>query len=74
MSLTIFRLFRVKVHNVFAQSNDVFAENAIIENTDGVLDASRVRRRIFSGSLEGITVFINLILSPANYFLLASCQ
>ena len=49
----LFRLFRIKVHNNFAQADDVFAEDATVEGTDGPIDASAIRKRIYSGILEG---------------------
>jgi len=48
------RLFRIKVHKIFAQANDVFAEDAIVENTEGPIDASKVRNRIYSGILQDL--------------------
>ena len=53
-SALLFRLFRIKVHNNFAQANDVFADDAVVESTNGPIDASRIRKRIYSGILEGI--------------------
>ena len=41
------------MHNNFAQADDVFAEDAVVESTDGPIDASDIRRRIYSGILEG---------------------
>jgi len=48
------RLFRIKVHNNFAQEDDVFAEDAVVESTDGPIDASAIRKRIYSGILEDL--------------------
>ena len=42
------------MHNNFAQANDVFADDAVVESTNGPIDASRIRKRIYSGILEGI--------------------
>ena len=41
------------MHNNFAQADDVFAEDATVEGTDGPIDASAIRKRIYSGILEG---------------------
>ena len=62
-SALLFRLFRIKVHNNFAQANDVFAEDAVVESTDGPIDASAIRKRIYSGILEGRNDTISNYLS-----------
>ena len=42
------------MHNTFAQQNDVFAEDAILENSEGPINnVHRIRKRIYSGILEG---------------------
>jgi hypothetical protein len=42
------------VHNNFAQADDVFAEDATVEGTDGPIDATAIRKRIYSGILEDL--------------------
>ena len=48
-----FRIFRINLQKSFAQPNDVFAEDAILETSEGPIDATRIRERIYSGILEG---------------------
>ena len=49
-----YRLFQISMHNTFAQQNDVFAEDAILENSEGpIKNVHRIRKRIYSGILEG---------------------
>ena len=48
-----FRLFRIKLHCNFAQAQDIFADDAVVESTDGLIDATGIRNRIYSGILEG---------------------
>ena len=63
------RLFRIKVHNNFAQEDDVFAEDAVVESTDGPIDASAIRKRIYSGILEGKKLIFLLIKDVVTLFL-----
>ena len=49
----LFRIFRINLQKSFAQPNDVFAEDAILETSEGPIDATRIRERIYSGILEG---------------------
>ena len=53
------------MHKIFAQANDVFAEDAIVENTEGPIDASKVRNRIYSGILQG-TVTLQKTISTLS--------
>jgi len=46
------RLFRIKLHCNFAQAHDIFADDAVVESTDGLIDATGIRNRIYSGILE----------------------
>ena len=52
--LILSRLFRISLHNNFAQPNDVFAEDVILENSEGPIDGVEIRKRIYSGILEGM--------------------
>ena len=55
------------MHNNFAQEDDVFAEDAVVESTDGPIDASAIRKRIYSGILEGkklISLLIKDVVTP----------
>ena len=55
------------MHNNFAQADDVFAEDATVEGTDGPIDASAIRKRIYSGILEG-KIQINALLFSLLYY------
>ena len=52
------------MHNNFAQADDVFAEDATVEGTDGPIDASAIRKRIYSGILEGKEQIIAYSMVP----------
>ena len=65
----VFRIFRINLQKSFAQPNDVFAEDAILETSEGPIDATRIRERIYSGILEG-TYF--RLPKYFNYLLLQS--
>lgn len=41
------------MHNNIAQANDVYADDAVVESSDGPIDASGIFKRIYSGILEG---------------------
>ena len=58
------------MHNNFAQADDVFAEDATVEGTDGPIDASAIRKRIYSGILEGKNQIIHRELKLVLYGLL----
>ena len=60
------------MHNNFAQADDVFAEDATVESTDGPIDASAIRKRIYSGILEGKIQINALLFSLFYYFHLSN--
>ena len=55
------------MHNNFAQADDVFAEDATVESTDGPIDATAIRKRIYSGILEGNKQIIASIECIVNH-------
>ena len=55
------------MHNNFAQADDVFAEDATVEGTDGPIDATAIRKRIYSGILEGKNQIIAWIECIVNH-------
>ena len=60
-----YRLFQISMHNTFAQQNDVFAEDAILENSEGpIKNVHRIRKRIYSGILEGKSIALHENYAP----------
>ena len=45
----------------------MFAEDVILENSEGPIDGAGIRKRIYSGILEGMCVYIQRVLEQHGF-------